>query len=946
MESYILNHLQLKLFPKVLPSLASTILIIISLSFSSASRAQQTASYEKGLETFEQGQFAESYIYLKNSLQKDPDHLPSKLLIGRILLIDGYLNDAITEFLEVIDKGADKGLVIIPLANAYFRQQEFVKVIELSLPKSVDTSIKLDLQLLKAAAHIRLKQINQADDLLRQAQRDFGDDIRLLNGLSQTQLIMKNYAGARQLIEQALGVNPKHGQARLFSGLIYQAQEQSQLALSEFELAYQNAPKNPSVQRALANSYAQLNMLQKAKNLILEIEQQNPNDMQLKLLKVKVLAKENNIVEGERLITELVQALSVTTDAQKENMDWLNLVEGITAHITGNYETAVREISRYLQGSNPTSSIVAILAEGYIKLDNPKLAIKTLELHNSVIIDDLGASSLLCDLYLVSGRIFKCSSLIKQLQEVHGQQGALIFLEAKILHLRNNTADAIIALDNPAIDSQAEEVILLKTSMLAGSQRFEQALTQASKLLIIAPNNIQYMNINIDLLLRNNRIPAADNIAQQALSIEPQNSVTKVNMSRVKFAQQQYAVSLALLNEILTVDPSNQSALLLSAQVLIRTQQLEQAIENLISLKILDATNPSASELLVSIYKSTEQHQLVIAELKELLKIQRLAPQYIAELAIVHTKLKQFTEAKQQLRLLSGIWSNNPQQLVILSQMQRRISDFAAAKLSLQSAQKQAPGYLLAKLEYGRLLLKTEEFAAAEIHIMSLLEAYGDNANYWLLQGHYHKAVGEVSQAINAYQKAISVSPEFTLAYIQLYQLAATHLNRTDILDIFENLVNNTTGNQFYHHLLADLYFLYHEYDKAKTLYQALMLADDLPNKDSILNNLANIESTNDLEQALLYAQQAYELNSNSAEILDTRGWLLVLNGDLTKGLNVLRQAYTLQSNAPTVRYHLAYALNQLGRKNEARTQLQKALLYKGHFRQRQAAKLLLEQLI
>ncbi len=57
--------------------------------------------YEKALVSFNQQEFKESYIYLKNALQKTPEQLPSKLLIGRIFLIDGYQDEAITEFEEV-----------------------------------------------------------------------------------------------------------------------------------------------------------------------------------------------------------------------------------------------------------------------------------------------------------------------------------------------------------------------------------------------------------------------------------------------------------------------------------------------------------------------------------------------------------------------------------------------------------------------------------------------------------------------------------------------------------------------------------------------------------------------------------------------------------------------------------------------------------------------------
>ena len=60
--------------------------------------------------------------------------------------------------------------------------------------------------------------------------------------------------------------------------------------------------------------------------------------------------------------------------------------------------------------------------------------------------------------------------------------------------------------------------------------------------------------------------------------------------------------------------------------------------------------------------------------------------------------------------------------------------------------------------------------------------------------------------------------------------------------------------------------------------------------------------------------------------MLDTLGWLLVSTGDVERGLNLLRQAFTRAADNAEVRYHLAVALNLSGRHDEARQELEKAL--------------------
>ncbi len=139
--------------------------------------------YVKALVSFNQQEFKESYIYLKNALQKTPEHLPSKLLIGRIFLIDGYPDAAITEFEEVIVAGADINLVILPLANAYLIKREFQKIIDLNIPQTSNRATQLDIYLLKANAYIQQNNYNLAVSQFRRAKEKFGDEIRVTNGL-------------------------------------------------------------------------------------------------------------------------------------------------------------------------------------------------------------------------------------------------------------------------------------------------------------------------------------------------------------------------------------------------------------------------------------------------------------------------------------------------------------------------------------------------------------------------------------------------------------------------------------------------------------------------------------------------------------------------------------------------------------------------------------------
>ena len=110
--------------------LTSALLISLSLLCTSFTYASSEDDYEKALTAYSQARFDEAFIHLKNSLQQDPDNLAAKILMGKLLLVNGYLQAAEAEFYEALDQGADINLVAEALGNALLFQNKYQRVIK------------------------------------------------------------------------------------------------------------------------------------------------------------------------------------------------------------------------------------------------------------------------------------------------------------------------------------------------------------------------------------------------------------------------------------------------------------------------------------------------------------------------------------------------------------------------------------------------------------------------------------------------------------------------------------------------------------------------------------------------------------------------------------------------------------------------------------------------
>jgi putative PEP-CTERM system TPR-repeat lipoprotein len=884
--------------------------------------ADTAEDYERALEAFSNKRFPESYIHLKNALQKSPSHLPSKLLMGRILLIDGYTAEAITEFKEVIDAGADMNLVIIPLANAHLIRQEYQQVIELVEPLNVSSTTKLDLLLLKATSYLRLHEYTQAKSLYQYGQGIFGDEIGLINGLAQIALLEKNMDTARTLVTTSLQIDPKNGHSLLLSGLIYYAQKQTEAAMQAFLLAYQYAPDNPAIKRSLANSYAQAGMISKAQKLVAEIEKQSPNDLQTKLLKARLLAMSEKNKEADAVLTELSQALSFIDTANQESFSNLSLIAGITAYINQNYDVSVREIERYLRNEEATIELVTMLADGYKRLSKRRKAIQILERHENLVLEDIEVSSVLCNLYLSDRKIFKCVTLLESLKKIHHDHPTLLLLQAKLSHHRGHPEEALDSLNKLMKDTSSSDILLFQTGLLAQLKRFDEALLNAKNLLNTEPDNVAYINLNVDLLIRTRELDLAESMLQKVLEQDPENIAGQVHKSRILFGQNKPDGALDIIKRVLKIQPANPSALFLSGQILTALNRLDDAIEQLIAVKVLQNTNPAPIELLVNIYKKQSRFDLALSEINQLLKLDFTDSDYLIEKTNLLVEMGDIENAKSQLNILYGQWYSDLNRLIELSKYQIIANDLVGAEKTLKRAMVVSPKSLLAKLEYSKFLLKQKRIVDAKKIIYNLRKTHPQNSNVALMYGNLSNAVGQTEQAYLAYRQAFELSPDFMLALIELYQLARKNIHTLDVIELILANLETKPEAHFQRHLLADLYFLNNEFSEAEEHYQYLTKVDNLTKKASIFNNLANISRNNDLVEALAYAEKAAVLNPNSAAILDTKGWLLTLNDNAQEGLNVLRQAFTLQSNDPTIRYHIAYSLHKLGRNSEAKSEL------------------------
>lgn len=111
------------------------------------------------------------------------------------------------------------------------------------------------------------------------------------------------------------------------------------------------------------------------------------------------------------------------------------------------------------------------------------------------------------------------------------------------------------------------------------------------------------------------------------------------------------------------------------------------------------------------------------------------------------------------------------------------------------------------------------------------------------------------------------------------------------------------------------------DYDRALSDYRKAL--EGRPDDPMILNNLAWLLDRTGDAQALVYAEKAHALAPGDANLSDTLGWMLVQQGALKRGVELLESASASAPQQADIKLHLAKAQLKDGRSKDAKNTLQ-----------------------
>jgi tetratricopeptide (TPR) repeat protein len=511
---------------------------------------------------------------------------------------------------------------------------------------------------------------------------------------------------------------------------------------------------------------------------------------------------------------------------------------------------------------------------------------------------------------------------------------------AELLSRRGRAAEALTVLQANGQDPSVVRLRVELQILSGGLDAAEQTLSVALK---DSPGSVDLLALSGYVHLARHRWDEATRDLQEALRLDPQNIPAAQYLAQVKLQQPRRDVdgAVALLVEARDRSSADVDIRTMLAQAYQMRNESEKAITELEAALQLEPTNKGLRLTLVELYSRSVPPRWLDAErtIREGLALSELAndPDLLRAEAMMWLARKDNEKALDRIGRAVAAAPGNPALLLTQLNIMLAARDYPGVIRDADRILSANTGLwwayqarAVARGQSGDRDGAIQDFEAA----LAAANAQNNETAAAEVVQTFAREIG-VDDALARIQTRAETDNRWKLVAAQLYNAkgdtdgAITMVEQALANEAAMSPVDRVVAMRF----AGSLYIARRTPEslaKANDVYLRLIATN--PDDIVALNNLAWLLSEGldppKPAEALGYSQRAYDLmvkaNRREPFLLDTHGWMLVLNNRVDDGIDVLRESLTVQPMTEA-HYHLAEAYLRKALLDDAQRQLQLA---------------------
>ena len=882
--------------------------LLLILSFITASASEDSQYLDDAREYIKDGKTDAAVIQLKNALQKNPENVEARLLLGKIYIQVGDGASAEKELDRAVRLKASKELWQVDLGQAYLLQKKFDQLLASIEPDpTFSGTTQAAVYNLRGQAYLATNSLDKARAAFEQALSSQPENEQAELGMTQVTIASGDRDEGSKMLDAFLDKYPDNSHGRMLRGEILKQQQQLDAALVDFDHVISKEPNNLRALLGRTILYLQQADYDSAAKDLAVLNKVAPKSPVVLYLNGVSAFQQQRIKEAEEYIRQVLNLIPNHPQSQ--------LIYGAILFAGGEYVQADEYLSRaltVLPGHLPT---IKLLAATRIKLRQFDKAVTVLESGMADHPEDVQIIAMLGNVYLQTGRFEEGSELLAKAVEKQPDLASLRTQLAFGLLARGETKGAIDELQS-AVDLGQDLIqadVLLVLSHLKNKE-IDEALKASEALEKRSPENpLAYNLTGLAYLAAGDEIKAREKFIK-ALEIDPAFVTAQINLARIELSHNRLEKTEELFQAVLEKAPDNITALVGMAGLEERRNNLEGMYEWLVKAQERNPKSSKPGVLLAQAYLRAGENLKALRAARETISSFPDNAEVLRILGTVQIAAGEINSAIQSFKQLNQV-QQTPQNLTLLANTLLRVENYGEMRSTLQQALEMDPDYLPALSALGNVAIQQEKFDEAIDIAKNIQNKYPLRNVGFRLEAVALLKQEKQSEAFLLLEKAYQLqkSADLALQLSQLYRLQGDQQGSLNQLNDWLQYRPDDIGiRSIYATLLQQL----GENEKAVSEYEIVI--EKMPDNILVLNNLAWLYQLDNNRRAIDLSERAFRLAPEKPEIVDTYGWILVNFGEYDKGLIYLREAFAKMPENPEVAFHVGYALSKTGNNEEA----------------------------
>lgn len=887
-----------------------------------------SAYYEDALVLADRGELKAAAIQLKNALGKDPDHLAARLLLGEVYTKLGFAAAAIDAFETAVALGADESLVVVPLFRAHLISRDYQKILaEIDL-NSRPRSIRADLLIIRG--HARLELGNYAD-----AEKDFGEaetlsprDSEPLIGTALVSFYRGDYEPAEAAVEKAISVDPGNASVWFVRGEIKRARVIAGPAIEDYTHALELNPLHYKARLARAALLIDDRKFEEATEDLDFLAARAANDPQVIYFRALILLQTGEWQNAEETLDSALSFAESQVANRGPASPQYTLLAGVVRLLKGDREQAYRLLSDHVDLVPDDPAGRMILGRVLLMMDEPARAIGIL---GPVRRFDPESPELYALLGRAHMRLGNYSEAVEYLDRAIARAADVVPFEMEIVRMNiregeekgaRKRLDEILKLQPGSIEAN-----YILAYLEINKRNYASARAYAQKMMTAYPENPTGFNLDGIILLAEGHTSEARVAFEKAGKLSPLFFSAAHNLAQLDVARGQLDSARNRYERFLLRDNKDIRPMIELVKLAKYEGKWVEAIEHLEKVRSLRPDAWHSWMELSDLYLRVGDGVMSTAVVEQLARIAPDDVGVVVALGRSELLAGNKDDARRTFGRAAIYAKDEPTALREIAKYMIMAGGLEEAENTLLSSIRIAPDHVETHASLVALYANQNRFDDAFLHAGHVRKTWPDSSLGPMLIGDIHMRTGAWGDALEAYGTAIR-KEETPANALRLYQatiaLRPGDDGRRDAMSRLRDFSERHPGNRVIEQTLASGMSQVGDYDGAHDLLQKLLSQD--PGDITVLNNLALLYVAAGDPRALDVARRAYGLSPEEAAVLDTLGWALTRAGHPDEALGYLREASVRASRYPEIHYHLAVALKDLDRSDEAMKEVRMAL--------------------